>query len=470
MASAAVSARRRGVADLAVAGVVVAVVATVLIGITTTEWDDTYRSAVRFLPLALIGLLLLPVLVWVAQRPQRGVLLLAGTIPFYGLLLIVPGKPPFAEGWKEGLALFTLGCTFLRDRTTGERRPWPKVVQPMMAYLAVGVLSAIFIAPTVQGIVGIKVDFFWMLLALCAWRCPLDAADRDRLVSTLMAVSLVTSVYGLAQQFIGAERLAALGYEYNSTIRFTGRFVRSFSSMATPFNFAFFLATVLIFVVPVCLDEPRRARNTAYLVLSPVVLAALAFTFVRGAWMELGIAMLYLAIRKYKVLLLLVPIALVAVLFLPGSFSSSAFSNESLADRQSGWSQNLDKALSRPFGNGIGTTGASGEKASDVRGENIALVYEPDNQYYKAVYELGVLGLWMLVFLGVSVFLEARRAERRLGGLDRTLAGSLGALVLGSAVAAAVSTWMEIFPNDVYLWLLLAVVVTAPASPWPSTR
>ena len=237
------------------------------------------------------------------------------------------------------------------------------------------------------------------------------------------------------------------------------------SSDLTPFNFAFFLAMALIVVVPVCLEEPRRVRNTTFLVLSPIVLAALAFTFVRGAWVELGVAMLYLAVRRHKVLLLAVPLALVAALFLPGSFSSSAFSNESLADRQSGWSQNLSQAISRPFGNGIGTTGASGEKASDVQGNALPVtVFEPDNQYYKAVYELGVLGLWMLIFLGVSVFLEARRAERRVAGLDRTLAASLGALVLGSAVAAAVSTWMEIFPNDVYLWLLLTVVVTAPSA------
>ncbi len=447
--------------------VVALVLGTLLLSIVDSGTRHLVGGVVRILPLVLLAALAAPVLVWIARRPQRGILLVAAFVPYYGLLLIVPHKPPFAEGWKEALTLYTLVWAFVRSpRRSGARGAWPKVVQPMLAYAAIGIASAVFIAPLVQGAVGIKVDYFWLLLALAAWQCPLDASDRDRLVSIVMCDALVTSLVGLAQQAVGHARLYALGYQYNSTIRFTGRFLRSFSTFATPFNFAFFLAFALIVTVPVCLEDRARLRNRLFLFTTPIVLVALAFTFVRGAWLEVGVAAMYLAVRRYRVLLLLAPLAVVALLVLPGQFSASALSDQSLQERSVGWSQNLSHALSRPVGNGIGTTGASGQKATQVEGTTATtFVYEPDNQYYKALYELGVFGLWMLVFLLVSVLVESRRCERVLAGTDLALACATSGLVLGAMVASAVSTWLEIFPNDMYLWLVLTVVVTAAREP-----
>ena len=68
----------------------------------------------------------------------------------------------------------------------------------------------------------------------------------------------------------------------------------------------------------------------------------------------------------------------------------------------------------RCVGNGIGTTGASGQKATQVEGTTATtFVYEPDNQYYKALYELGVFGLWMLQdyawdLYGAQIWLRAK--------------------------------------------------------------
>ena len=45
-------------------------------------------------------LLVIPVVVAIFFRPQRGVLLVAAGAPFTGLLLILP-FPSFVAGWKE---------------------------------------------------------------------------------------------------------------------------------------------------------------------------------------------------------------------------------------------------------------------------------------------------------------------------------------------------------------------------------
>ena len=185
----------------------------------------------------------------------------------------------------------------------------------------------------------------------------------------------------------------------------------------------------------------------------------------RGAWLALGLGLAYLAIRRYKALFLIAPVALVAVLLLPGTFSTSAFASGSFTERRVGWAQNVSKVVSDPFGNGIGLTGASGAKTAQVDKNSFAFVYEPDNQYFKALYELGVLGLWALALFFVSILFSMRRAERHLTGPDHALSLGVTANFVGAIAAAAVSTWLEISPNETFLWLFLAVVLTAQFQP-----
>ncbi len=421
-------------------------------------------ALVHAIPLVLLAAILVPILLGIARRPQHGILWLAALVPYYGLLIIAPYRPPFAYGWKEGLAIYTL---FWSLQSTPRRKrvahPFPKVVQPILVYVGLGLIWMLFLHNT-QGIVGFKVDYFWILLGVIVWRTPLDAKDRDRLISILMVDALITSALGLAQQVVGHVYLVGLGYSYNTNIRFTGSFLRSFSTMDNPFNFAFYLAFVMLIVLPQCLDDLGRLRNRLFLILSPVVIAALIFTFVRGAWLALAVGCAYLAIRRYRIFFLIAPFALIALLFVPGNFSESAFASGSLVDRQLGWTQNINKAAAVPMGHGIGTTGASGFKVQEVA-QTSATVYEPDNQYFKALYEIGVFGLWFLVLLFVSLLWAGRAAEREALGLDRAWALGLSALVLGAMAASSVATWFEIFPNDLYLWLTLSVVVTMNRSP-----
>ncbi len=462
------SARGRGVAALgAVAGAIVC--AAVVVGAATTgRLDDLGRGFVAATPFLLLAALLVPSALWIAARPQRGMLALAALVPFNGLLILVPGKPPFIEGWKEAVLLWTLLWaafgSFGRVKVLRER---PGYLTPLLLFIGMGAVSALVLALDGQwtrGLVGLKVGYFWMLGASVVFLAPLTRRDRDRVVSILMITGLFTSVLGLVQQRIPAERLVELGYEYDVNIRFTGGFVRSISSFPTPFNFAFFLTLVLLIGTAVSLEDPKRPRSVGFFATSPILALALAFTFVRGAWLALGVGLLVLAVRRYRVLLMPVPFALLGVLLLPGQFGTSAFQSESFNERTVGWGQNLDELLNAPFGRGLGTTGASAEKLADVAGLKFADVYQPDNQYFKVVYEIGVPGLWIFVLLFVAMILTIRRLEPRLSGDDLGLALGFGASIVGAMAASLVATWLEIFPNDFYLWFLLAVIVTATDS------
>lgn len=410
----------------------------------------------------------------VLLRPQRGLLALAGLAPFNGLLLLVP-HPGLVEGWKEGLTLATLAAAMVAPRSDGDRRApervLPSWVVPLGVFAGLSLLSLVALHST-QALVGAKINLFYVSVAFVAWRCPFDAADRDHLVSLLMACGFVTSVYGLVQQVLGGERLNALGYEWNSAIRTAGGNLRSFSTFDQPFPFAFFVMVVLLVCGSVALADPRRLRNRLFLWASPVLVAGMASAIVRGALLGFVVGAAWLVLRRFRFLLrIAVPVVLLALL-LPGGIASALTSSSSLGERTGGWTSIATQALAAPLGVGIGATGSAAEKGSGKDGAVGAAVdgslqdvaYQPDNYYVKTVLELGVVGLWVFVALLVTAFQAARRSAGRStgdgAGDDRHLALGVAATVLAAAAGSFVATYWEIFPMDLYFWLFLGVITS----------
>src|SRR2546423_9254600 len=205
----------------------------------------------ELLPLVLAGVVALPIaavlVVKLVERPQRGVLLLAALVPSDGLGEITS----FPAGWKEALVLVTLAATFVAPRESrgvpGRRLPsWAYVVA---AFFLLGAASALAVGGS-QGLVGLKVGFFYVLIAVAVWRCPLDARERDRLVTILMAVGFVTAVFGIAQQVIGETQLVSWGYSYLVSGRTAGGAPGSFFLLVSKFPFPPSLLLVFVIATP----------------------------------------------------------------------------------------------------------------------------------------------------------------------------------------------------------------------------
>ena len=178
---------------------------------------------------------------------------------------------------------------------------------------------------------------------------------------------------------------------------------------------------------------------------------------------------LYLEFRQYRILLWAVPLgimALVVVLLLPGKLGSPVLSSSSLHECITSWDHNLNHVLRRPWGSGIGASGAAVAKTASLTGSHTH-TFQPDNYYFKEIYELGIPGLVLFVWLLVAAFWDADRKENRIRGPDsgvvlwrRRLRPGCGRRV------PVVSTYFEIYPMDLMFWLLIAVVATlCPTSP-----
>jgi hypothetical protein len=421
----------------------------------------------------------IPVVCAIALRPQRGVLLLAAVLPFDGI--IKQFGPGFMDPWKQAVILVLLGLTLVCPedaRGARGRRP-PSWIWAVAGLLVLGFASAMTVDRQ-TALVGLRISFFSLLLALTIWRCPLSRRERDHLVTVFVALAIVTSLVGIWQQIVGHEYLHDQGYDYGDTIRFTAGFtMRSWSTFNLPFAFGFYLMLALLIALPMSLAEPRRLRSKVFFVSLPVILFALLYSFVRGAFLGLAIGLLYLAFHRYKYLVYGIPLVLVAALFIPSgaAITSAVFSSSSLQERTLSWGDRLDLFAENPFGTGIGTTGAAAEKAARLNFENPDLTYVPDNTWLKEMFELGILGLWLLVLMVVAMFVSIRRTERRSTGIDRDFLSGAAAQLLAVAMASLVATYLELVPMDQLFWLMIAVVATmepqtvsAPAVYRPGVR
>lgn len=419
-----------------------------------------------FFAAAIVIAALIPLGVNTLRRPQVGVLLLAGLLPYDGLLLLVD-LPEFVNGWKEG-AVLALLVTALAGTRRSARPPVPGFWLPTAAFLGLGVAS--FLANVgVAALTGVKVGFFYLLIPVVLWLAPLDRRERDRLVTILMINGIITSLVGLGQQLVGHERLSALGYEYNSQIRFAGSLMRSFSTFVQPFPFAFFLMVVLLVGTPIALDDRNRRRNRLFLAATPLLVVGLLSAVVRGAVLGLAIGGLYLLLTRHRVLTHGVLITLVGVALLPGPVLEALGSSASLQERTTGWvAEVVDEGI-EPFGSGIGSVGAAAELVQFSDDPTDAAfpsrvgdpVYQPDNYFVKTLIELGPLGLWLLLWSVCAAIAFAHRLAgpdaARLPS-DRAVAEGIAAATVAAAAAATVSTYWEIFPVDAYYWLLLGVL------------
>jgi O-antigen ligase len=418
--------------------------------------------------------ILVPTVLAVYHRPQRGVLILAALLPFDGIIQVF--GPGWADGWKQVFILTLLVLTFLcapEARSTG-RRKLPGWVWAFAALLAIGLVSATTVDQT-TGLIGLRISYFSAFLAIAIWRCPLNRRERDHLVSIFIVMAIVTSLVGMWQQAVGHQYLADLGYTYDDQIRFTvGLTLRSFSTFDLPFSFGFYLMLAILIGLPMSMAEPKRLRSKVFFLALPLIGVAMLYTFVRGAMLGLAIGLLYLAFHRYKVLVFGIPLVLAAALFIPAgaTLTTAVFGATSLGDRTTSWNDRLDLIADNPFGTGIGTTGAAADRSALLKNENPDLTFQPDNSYLKVTFELGVIGLWLLVMMLVSMIIYERSVEKRVSGIDVDFVVGCTAQLVALAAGSLVATYLELVPMDQLFFMMAAVVATmAPDfEPGPAIR
>lgn len=428
-------------------------------------------------PYVLVAALLIPLLSVVVQRPQRGVLILAAFAPLEGLLPLVSSSRVLPY-WKEGLVAILVGATLLNTRARRNSRRFRHVFWfDALAGLVLIALISAAAGHNSQALFGLKLDFFYVLVAWSVWRCPLSSLDRDRLVTIIMATGAIAAGFGLLQQVLGGSRLHALGYPYNTTITFIGGFLKSFGTFGGPHGLGFYEMFVILFGLSIALENRKSLRNRLFLTLLPLYLLGLVLSFTRGAIIGLGVGLVYLGVRRYSLLLLFIPLATISILWVPSSFRGSTLSPTSAQQRVATWANVPRIIVHNPLGAGLGTTGSAIDKAQrgspfaagsvqapsvGVPNSSVTVALSlPDNFFVQTVAELGVLGLWLACLLFAGIFVGLHRSSERTRGPTRAFVDGATVTVLAAVVSSATATYFSLFPMDLFFWLFVGVATAS---------
>ncbi len=352
------------------------------------------------------------------RLPERRV-----SAPFLALTLVALASAPLLPSVDEGLTAGTLTLPFVHA-------PYAKTPSSEL--------------------------FLWMNLAsvLVVFCLAASAVRTHAQLRRLVGAILVSAVAPIA---IGAQQLA--------TGQTVARGATTLKAVRGPFTFpnyfAFYLVVVLIVAIVVLLETTSLRVRVALAVLVALTGTALFFTYTRAAWVGFGVALVVLALTRYRRLTVVaVVMTVLAVLLAPGAVHKAEqrfgdLSTQSQAAAPNSWTWRVDEweailpyGYKRPLaGQGFGSYsrmtvrryGRLDRRYPTVekpeRGVFSPLGFTAHNDYVRMFVELGVPGLllWVLVFVGALASAVRARRVRGLEGPATALIAIVFALLLISA-------------------------------------
>ncbi len=380
------------------------------------------------LQVALAGLLVFLVAALYVWRPEAGVVaLFAFWLLAPGLRRLVAASTGYVDA--DPLALAPFAATAVVAAIALVRAPLTPRIGRLLACAGAGYLVGLpiglMVAPpaAVFALVAYGAGVSAAVIALTLSPTGAAAALRRSLVWLLPLIAL----YGIAQHLAGPTRWDQAWLDTVDVITFgapgqEGR-VRVFATLNSPGTLAGLLSVGLLLHL--------AARRTRPLVLLPVaaLLLALAFTYVRSAWVAIVVAALAhvaathgrSAARVGGTLALAVVSALALASVAPPAAAlvervgtlGAVQEDESAQARIATPQALLSTAATAPLGHGLGQAGEATRLGGSER------LRHSDNAYLALLYQSGPLGFALVLApLGVALAAAWRGARRRGAGHD----------------------------------------------------
>ena len=338
-------------------------------------------------------------------------------------------------------------------------------------------------APFIRSLLGLRSWLLYLCFYFVGFYSLRSVKQVEKLYALLLILGVVTAVYGVYQWQVGPELFASWSDYYGRYARLTwlaqsGEVFRAFSTFVMPGSFGGNMALLMLLAFSIVTS--RRFGATVRIALAfafgvmgvgiavsgsrgPVALlllpGAVALGFSPGVWRRFSVA--------FKAALV-AGAAVVGIVFLIGPIVSERFST--IFDPQAffwkwfgPFSYGISLARMHPFGMGMGFTAGvpqfiSNPVIQSLPTENI------DSGYGSAAGELGFLGLALFAYFAIKVGIEGLRTWRRLP------AGRLRDLLLGPALYAGTYPIVSLvfqpqatLPSSIYFWLLIGMLMKAPA-------
>jgi putative inorganic carbon (hco3(-)) transporter len=262
-----------------------------------------------------------------------------------------------------------------------------------------------------------------VLLLFIAYNVFTSMQKVKRFIVALFILSMITALYGIVQQVHGLfdfELVWVQQLEGRFGLYFISGDFRKFSTMSDPAAFGIAMGACGIFYTVIGLHDKRPKYRFMYFAGVIVMLLAMAYSGTRTAnVMVVGGILMYLLLsidkRATQMLAVISVLVFLALMYSPYSnptltrfrTSFNGTKDDSYKVRVVNRSRIQPYIQSHPFGGGLGTTGASGERFTP----NHELAgFPPDSGYLRKALETGYIGLAIVCIL---YFIVLRFGVRR---------------------------------------------------------
>lgn len=262
-----------------------------------------------------------------------------------------------------------------------------------------------------------------MLLLFIAYNVFTSYAKVKRFITVLFILSVLTAIYGIIQQVHGLfdfELAWVRGDETRFGLYFIMGDFRKFSTMSDPAAFGIAMAAVAVFFMVVAMQEKNVKMKLAYFAGIILMLLAMAYSGTRTANVMVagGILMfILLTLEKKSTRIFALGSLFVYLVLMYGPYSNPTISrfrtsfsgvkDDSYKVRVMNRNRIQPYIYKHPFGGGLGTTGASGDRFAP---DHELAGFPPDSGYLRKALETGWVGLGIACIL---YFIVLRYGVRR---------------------------------------------------------
>ncbi len=409
------------------------------------------------------------------RRWQRGIYLLLVYMPFAGVVTYFFYPSPWPTLFKD--IFFVIPCYlsfFLLRQYHGQASRIPRFIVGTMLALSLLVFMQAFnpgVANWMVAAIGAKVWLFYLPIIFLASAILKSQQDLVKIFRLMVVIAWIPCMVGIAQW------MGSIAFGYQATMEaFYGDAARGATQefiafdiggdfLRIPSTFVFvtqYFGFTLAMIVPAyalgAMDHSPAWRRLSVVTLGLVVFAS----FLSGAraaylFVPLLLALSYIIDGKARGLiriLIIAPILLSLALYAANIDPIALYENVtglvSIYSDEVVYQGLADAIRAAPLGIGTGMNTGPARYAFDDPDSFIGF----ENYYAKVAYELGILGLVVVVMLFVALLVYGYVISRRLRdeGL-RSCSAAILAFIITMAVNSFKGWQIDLDPINVYFWL-----------------
>lgn len=371
--------------------------------------------------------------------------------------------------WDEGLMLLAL--VYVCWRKAMRRAPIGTRATPVDVYILLFIGVGFFLMCAVSPYMGIAVAGLRAVVQYILWffliiRLIEDDRDFAILYGTLVVMAVLVGLHGIYQFIVAAPIPAAWVSQTEQSVR-----TRVFSITGSPNIMGSFLVLFAPMAAGLAYYSRKLWVRVAAVCCTGVMCLSILFTFSKGAWGGLVVAVLVFSLFLDRRLIALMAVGGAgALLFVPSianrityMFTSDYVEASQRAGRMVRWETGLQllHESNSWLGFGLGRFGGAVAMQNQIMEKTDTFEYfYMDNYYLKTLVEMGYIGLIFFIILLIGMALWCLRAIGRTRRTDvHPLAVAMFAGMCGVLVHCYFENIFEVPYMVAYFWSLAAGIL-----------